>query len=433
MPPPYLCILTPNREEIKMTSRERVRAAVHHREPDRVPVDLGSTPVTGISASACARLRRALGLPSIPIKVWEPFQVLGEVGFEVMEKLGVDTVGLGSPVTMFGYWNENWKPWRLFDGTEVLVGENFMVKEQENGDLLIYPQGDTSVPPSGRMPKDGFYFDSIVRQEPIDEDRLDPRDFEEDFKRYGDEELEYLRRTSEDLYRNTDFSIVSWFGQGGFGDVAPLPGPGLKRTKGIRTPSEWYIAHMTHPEYIRGIYEMQSEVALENLKLLREAVGDRIDVIGISGTDFGTQNGTFISPDMYREMYQPFHKKLNDWIHANTPWKIFYHSCGSVVTLLDDLIEAGVDILNPVQCSAAGMDAGMLKERYGDRLVFWGGGVDTQKTLPFGTPEEVRQEVRERIETFAPGGGFVFNTIHNIQPSTPVENILAMFDAVREA
>ena len=193
------------------------------------------------------------------------------------------------------------------------------------------------------------------------------------------------------------------------------------------------MAHMIHPEYIQGIYEMQCEVALENLKLLREAVGDRIDVIGISGTDFGTQNGTFISPDMYREMYQPFHKKLNDWIHANTSWKIFYHSCGSVVTLLDDFIEAGVDILNPVQCSAAGMDAKILKERYGDRLVFWGGGVDTQKTLPFGTPEEVRQEVRERIETFAPGGGFVFNTIHNIQPGTPVENMMAMFEAVREA
>lgn len=415
-----------------MTSRDRVRAAVHHQEPDRVPVDLGSTPVTGIAASAYARLRKALGFPPVSVKVSEPFQVLGEVEFEVMGKLGVDTVGLRSPVTMFGYRNKNWKPWRLFDGTDVLVGEQFVVEEDENGDLLIYPGGDTSVPPSGRMPKGGFYFDSIVRQESMDEARLDPRRFAEEFERYSDEDLEYFRRASEELYRNTERSIVLWFGQGGFGDIAVVPGPGLKHPKGVRDPQEWYIAHMTHPEYIRGIFEIQYEVALENLKLLWEAVGNRADVVGVSGTDLGTQNACFISPDMYRDLYQPFHRKLNDWIHTNTPWKILYHSCGSIAAVLDDLIEAGVDVLNPVQCSAVGMEAKTLKERYGDRLVFWGGGVDTQKTLPFGTPEAVRQEVKERIETFAPGGGFVFNPIHNIQPTTPVENMLALFEAVRE-
>lgn len=397
-----------------------------------MPLDLGSTPVTGIAASAYARLRRALGFPPAPVKVSEPFQVLGEVEVEVMKRLGVDTVGLCSPVTMFGYRNENWKPWKLFDGTDVLVGEQFVVKEDESGDLLIYPEGDTSVPPSGRMPKGGFYFDSIVRQDPIDEAHLDPWEFAEDFKRYSDEDLEHFRRTSEELYRNTDRSIVLWFGQGGFGDIAVVPGPGVKHPKGIRDAREWYMAHRIHPEYIRGIFEIQCEVALENLKLLWEAVGDRADVIGVSGTDFGTQNASFISPDMYRELYQPFHKKLNDWIHAHTSWRIFYHSCGSIVAILDDLIEAGVDILNPVQCSAAGMEAKTLKEQYGDQVVFWGGGVDTQKTLPFGTPDEVRQEVQERIETFAPGSGFVFNTIHNIQPTTPVENMLALFEAVRE-
>ncbi|GAI01068.1 unnamed protein product, partial [marine sediment metagenome] len=136
-------------------------------------------------------------------------------------------------------------------------------------------------------------------------------------------------------------------------------------------------------------------------------------------------------PDMYRDIYKPFHKMVNEWIHKNTSWKIFYHTCGSIVSLLDDLVETGVDILNPVQCSAVGMNPTLLKEKYGERLVFWGGGVDTQRTLPFGSPEQVRREVAERCRIFERKGGFVFNAIHNIQPKTPTENIIAMFEAVK--
>jgi uroporphyrinogen-III decarboxylase len=161
-------------------------------------------------------------------------------------------------------------------------------------------------------------------------------------------------------------------------------------------------------------------------------VGDRIAVIFISGTDFGTQRGEFISPDLYRELYLPFHKQINNWVHANTNWKTFFHTCGSIYHLIPSFIEAGVDVLNPVQCSAANMEPHRLKQEFGDKVVFWGGGVDTQKTLPFGTPDEVRQEVAERIRIFAPGGGYVFNSIHNIQAKTPVENVLAMFESARE-
>lgn len=185
------------------------------------------------------------------------------------------------------------------------------------------------------------------------------------------------------------------------------------------------------PGYIKEVYEFQTEVAIKKLKQYKEAVGEKIQVIQISGTDFGTQRSEFISPDMYREFYKPYHKKVNDWVHENTTWKTMYHSCGSLVKLLDDFVEVGIDILNPVQCSAAGMEPKFLKEKYGSKLVFWG-GVDTQKTLPFGTPGEVREEVLERLEIFAPGGGFVFNTIHNIQWQTSVENILAIFEAIKE-
>jgi uroporphyrinogen-III decarboxylase len=153
-------------------------------------------------------------------------------------------------------------------------------------------------------------------------------------------------------------------------------------------------------------------------------------VIQTNGTDFGTQNGPFCSPEQYRELFLPYQKRVNGWIHANTKWKTFMHSCGSIMPLLDLIVEAEFDILNPVQCSAQNMDAQELKKRYGKSLTFWGGGVDTQKTLPFGTPQEVRDEVKRRIDVFAPGGGFVFNAIHNVQAKTPIENLLAMFEVL---
>jgi uroporphyrinogen-III decarboxylase len=195
--------------------------------------------------------------------------------------------------------------------------------------------------------------------------------------------------------------------------------------------AEWYISTVARQEYVYEVFQRQCEIGLANLQRIYEAVGDRVSVIFVTGTDFGTQKGPFISKQSYRELYMPFHKRVNDWVHANTGWKTFIHSCGSVVALLPDFVEAGFDILNPVQCSAAGMDPRTLKEQFGNELVFWGGGVDTQRTLPFGSPEEVRREVRERIEIFGRAGGFVFNTIHNIQARVPPENLVALFDAVQ--
>ena len=177
---------------------------------------------------------------------------------------------------------------------------------------------------------------------------------------------------------------------------------------------------------------MQLEVALKNLQIYKEAVGNKIQIVMVSGTDFGTQNGSFISPEMYRDIYKPYHKKINDWIHENTDWKTFYHSCGAISNLLDDFVDAGIDIINPVQCSAAGMDAKALKEKYKGKLVFWGGGVDTQHTLPFGTKEAVVEEVKERMGILGEGGGYVFNTIHNVVANTPIDNLKAMYETVQK-
>lgn len=414
-----------------MTSRERVRAAIHHQTPDRIPLDLGSTPVTGIHVSTYARLRQALGFPPTPPRVGEPFQMLAELDPEVAECLGVDTAAIQLPNTLFGFPNRNWKPFRLFDGTDVLVSEYFLAETDANGDLLMRPAGDPAAPPCARMPKDGDFFDAIVRQEPDAEARLDPREFaEQQVSRYTDEQLACLQKQADDLYRNTDKSLVGCWWQGGLGDIALVPGLNVAHPKGIRDPQRWYEMLVERPDYIREIFEIQFAIAFENLKLYREAVGDKIDVVVVSGTDFGSQRGPLVSPQMYRELFKPFHKRINDWVHQNTGWKTFYHSCGSVAAFLDDFVEAGVDILNPVQCSASGMDAQGLKDKYGAKLVFWGGGVNTQQTLPFGTPEQVRAEVAERMRIFGRGGGFVFNTIHNIQAKTPTANVVALFETV---
>jgi hypothetical protein len=412
-----------------MTSRERVQLAINHQQPDRVPLDLGSTGQTGISASTLYQLRRALGLETHPIYVHEPFQLLGEVEQDVRAALGVDVIGIWNPKTLFGTKNERWKPWQMPDNTPVLIGEPFEYDVDAQGNTLAYPQGDRSVPPSVKLPQGGFFFDNLDRGVVVNEHDLNARrDYQALYGVYSDEDARRFEREVTRWYTESEYALFLNFYGGSFGDVVIIPGPYETHPRGIRRIEDWYAAHALHPEYIQELFEMQAEIALQNLAILKQAVGDKVQIIGVSGTDFGSQNGVLISPRQFRKLYKPYFTRLNDWIHQNTSWKTFFHCCGSIVRLLDDFVEMGVDILNPVQCSAAGMDPVMLKEKYGAKLVFWGGGIDTQHVLPFGTPAEVRAQVRERLQLFAPGGGYVFNTIHNIVGKTPVENVLALFE-----
>jgi uroporphyrinogen-III decarboxylase len=282
------------------------------------------------------------------------------------------------------------------------------------------------------MPKGGFYFDAIVRQPSLEDHPLRVEDNLEEFQPIPDDELKYLEREADRLYKSTEFAIVGSFGGTSFGDIALVPGLNLKHPKGIRDIEEWYISTVTRRDYVYEVFDRQCEIALKNLEGIRQAVGNKISVIFVSGTDFGAQTGPFISPDAYRDLFQPFHKRVNEWVHKKTTWKTFIHSCGAVEPLIEDFIASRFDIMNPVQCSAAKMDPTHLKQKYGSRITFWGAGVDTQGTLPFGTPAQVRKEVKERIQTFAPGGGFVFNSVHNLQARVPVENALEMFKAVEK-
>ncbi|MFH1566729.1 MAG: uroporphyrinogen decarboxylase family protein, partial [Gemmatimonadota bacterium] len=277
----------------------------------------------------------------------------------------------------------------------------------------------------------GFFFDSIVRQPPLEEARLDPEDNLEEFGPVSQVDLKHFRAEVARL-AGSPRARVGNVGGTGFGDIALVPAPFLTHPKGIRDVEEWYVSTLARQEYVHQVFARQCEIALANLEKLAAVIGDAIDVLFVCGTDFGTQLSTFCSSETFFDLYAPYYCQINDWVHAHTGWKTFKHSCGAVESFIPHFIEVGFDILNPVQCSAAGMDPHRLKARYGDRITFWGGGVDTQKTLPFGTPEEVRIEVLERCEIFAPGGGFVFNSVHNVQAQTPTANVVAMFDAVAE-
>jgi len=407
---------------------------LNHRAPDRVPVDFGATFVTGIHVSVVQRLRqRLLGERDHRVRVIEPYQMLGEIDDALRQTLGIDVLGAAPRRSLFGTEAKDWKPFTLFDGTECLVPGTLNLTPAPDGGWLMHPEGDTNAPPSGHMPQGGYFFDAIIRQEPIDEAHLDPADNCEEFGPLGPEDLAHFRAQADRLKARSDSGAILVVPGTGFGDIALVPAPWLKRPKGIRDVAEWYISTKTRRDYVRQVFERQCAVALENLETLIGLFGDWLQVALITGTDFGTQRGPFISPETYRELFQPFHRQVNDLVHRRTRWKTFIHSCGSVYALIPHFIAAGFDVLNPVQCSATDMDAARLKREFGRDLVFWGGGADTQQTLAFGRPEEVYREARERIGIFNQDGGYVFNTVHNIQGNTPIDNVEALFRAVRES
>jgi hypothetical protein len=419
---------------MSMTARERVAAAINHRQPDRVPMDFGATLQTGINASVLYRLREALGLDKHPVRICSIMQMLADVEPDLAEALGVDAVALLGTGSSFGVTSIGEQAlFTMPDGTPTLMHAGNSWDKLPDGSIVIYPFGDRTAPPSGKMPSDGYYFDVINRAEPFDEDNLTPvEDFEGTFPLISEQEAAYLERESKRLYEQTEYAVIGTVPGTNFGDIARVLGPSERYPKGIRGLEDWMMAHVLFPEYIEEVFKMQLEAALKNLEIYRQAVGDRVLVVCVGATDFGTQNGPLFSLDVFRRLYKPYYKKINDWIHENTSWKTFYHSCGSISVYLDDFMEMGVDILNPVQCSAKGMDTRMLKDKYGKHFTFWGGGIDTQSTLPFGTEEEIKRQVKERLEIFSKGGGYVFNAVHNIAGRTPVANFLAMIDAFRE-
>ena len=393
-----------------MNGRQRVMAALQHQQPDRVPIDLGGTRQSGIAASTYHQLKQRLGIES-PTRVYDLYQMLAEVERPIMERFGADVIGLNRPAVAFGIVNEGWKPWRLFDGTPVEVPAGFNPVTQPNGDLALLRDDQVIA----RMPNDGYYFDRLEvypggAHQSVEE--VNPPVM-------SDELCDHYHAQSEALFQNTDLAVV-----------APM-GPPYELFYGLGTGGfeSWMMSLAAEPDYVNALCEKLVDVWIENLRRFADAVGNRVQILQFND-DFGTQSAPFISVKMFRELIMPHYKRGLEWVHANTEMKVFLHSDGAIMPLIPSIIEMGVDILNPIQTSATGMDAMTLKADFGDQLVFWGGSLDCQKTLPFGTPEQVRREVTEHVRVFSPDGGYVFAPVHNIQAKVPAENVIAMFDAV---
>ncbi len=413
------------------SSKTNFLKTINHRQPEKVVVDFGSTAVTGIHVLIVEKLREHYGLEKKPVKVIEPYQMLGEIDSDLIKAMDIDVVGIFGPKNMFGVPNENWKVHKTLWGQEVMLPGEFNYTYTANGDILMYPEGDTAEPPSGMMPKTGFFFDALNRQEPIDDSTLTVEDNLQEFTHVTDTELEHWKREAGSV-KVREKAVVASFGGTALGDIALVPAIGMKNPRGIRGVEEWYISTLIREDFVKEIFDRQTDIAIENLTLIKEVVGEAVDAVFTCGTDFGTQNSTFCSPETYDRVWKPYYRKVNDWIHRNTKWKTFKHSCGAVGTLLENFIDSGFDIINPVQINAAGMDPKVLKKKYGDKVVFWGGGVDTQGAFAFGNPSQVKDQVKAQCEILNDNGGFVFNTVHNIQANVPFKNVIAMLEALKE-
>jgi uroporphyrinogen decarboxylase len=378
-----------------MTPRDRVRAALSHREPDRIPFDLGGTRVTGIHARAYERLRPALDLEPRAARIGDLTQQLAEVETDVLDVMEAD-VRLVSPRGGSSY------------RREIVERDGHYTYTDEWG-------------VGRRMPIDGgMYYDSFAPPLP------------------GEVNL-----AAVDAYRAPDATDPARYAGMG-ADARAIAAEGRAVAVGsicgglteglfkIRGFEEGYMDLAGDPDLARRVMERVLEVKLAYWQRALPEVGDAVDVL-VEADDLGGQDRTLFSPRTYRELVKPLHRELFDYLHARTGAKVFFHTCGAVRELIPDLIDIGVDILNPVQVSAANMDTAELKREFGRDIVFWGGGVDTQRVLGAGTPEQVRGEVLRRVSDLRGGGGFVFAAVHNIQPNVPAQNILAMRAALREA
>jgi uroporphyrinogen-III decarboxylase len=407
-----------------MTSRERVQKAVSFQQPDRVPIDLGGMKASGIAAGTYNLLKERLGIRA-PTRILDPRFMIAEVGEEMRKRFHVDVVPVDLSCIAGAVRPEReWIPRTLFDGSSALFPPGTAIREEPDGSWTLL--GADGSPTTFRMPRGGYYFDdtSFNRGDGIDPMKFKPQ------SDISDESLRMLADYAGGLYRSTDYALLGW----GFGvcfmGLSLITDRSNNVTQGM--PDEWMMMLMSEKETCHEIMDRSVEATISCLRLVSQAVGGSCFAWGIASDDSGTQRCEFIAPDLWAEMIKPHYRKLCDWIHRNTRFKTFLHSCGSIPRLIPHWIEAGVDILNPIQTSAAGMDPRTLKAQFGGKLVFWGGGCDTQSVLPNGTPREIREHVKGNMEVFAPGGGYVFTQVHNIQAKVPPENVEAMLDAAYE-
>jgi uroporphyrinogen decarboxylase len=408
-----------------MTPRETVMQAFAHRQPGTVPLDFAGHRSSGIAAIAYAKLRSHLGLPKLPLRVYDVIQQLAVVDEDVLARFGVDAVEMGRA---FALQEKDWQDWVLPDGTPCSIPAWTRVERASDKWVLRSPTGTAM----GRMPDGALYFEQ--EHFPfIEADDLSavPAAFEQCMwtssltasppgpLAAGAEGEKRLREGAARFRARTDRAIVGLFG----GNLLEI-GQFLYRN------DNFFMLLAAEPARAEAFLDTVVELHLASLRRFLGAVGDSIDVI-VFGDDLGMQSGPQISPEMYRRIFKPRHSLMWKTAKSLAPVKIMLHCCGGVRELLPDLIDAGLDAINPVQITCSGMEPRGLKGDFGKDIVFWGGGCDTREVLPHGTPQEVRDHVRRQVEIMATDGGFVFQQVHNVLANVPPENIVAMFDAVR--
>lgn len=410
-----------------MTPRERIVAAVNHRPSDRIAIDLGSTPSSGISAVAYANLKKALGMSSGHTRVYDVVQQLAEPEPGVLDRFGVDVIDIGRAFTTA---DTDWYDVTLFDGSCAQYPVRFKPYQEQDGSWIAFAPDGT---PIAKMPANAAFFDQTCfpyldgypenySDLPVQMSKVlwaalvhSPWD-KVNLPGFWD----YLREKTILLRQQSDRALMvvcgcNLFEWGAF----------------LRRMDNFLMDIYTDPAHVESLLDALMEIHLANLDKVCQAIGDVVDILRF-GDDLGMDSGPFMSPEIYKKLFKPRHRQLCDFVKKNSQMKTFLHSCGSIYALLPDLIEAGYDIINPVQTNCAQMDPLRLKREYGKVITFWGGGCDTRTILNNATPQQVKDHVKKRLEILAPGGGFVFNPIHNILPEVPPENIIAMFDAVRE-
>lgn len=400
-----------------MKSRERVLKALRHEEPDRVPIDFGATGSSGISAMAYNKLKDYLGIKTGTTRVFDMWQQLAKPEPEILERFHVDTVGIWA--------SGGWRPSLLPDGSRCEIPQGWESTTLEDGSEVELEQGYKLA----RRPPGGIYFDPVFH--PLENATIDDLDnftWPAPFSFYKlpdksnlDIYLTGLKEEARYWYEESDLALVGNFG-----------GSIFEAAYGLRGFEKFMEDMVLNRAFAERLLDKLVDANIEYFKRYCDSVGKYLQVIMVGGEDLGTQRGLVISPKLYRELIKPRQQQLWQFIKRNTDAFILVHSCGSISDIIDDLVDAGADIINPVQISAQGMEPKRLKERFGHKITFWGGGCDTQRVLPFGTPDEVRKEVKEKMQIFAPGGGFVFNQVHDIQYNVPPENIVALFDAAYE-
>ncbi|MBD3254205.1 MAG: methyltransferase [Candidatus Lokiarchaeota archaeon] len=415
-------------ELLEMNSRERILASFAHKEPDRVPIDIGATVTTGISGIAYYNLKKYLGIEEGHVRIIDLFQQLARVEDWFIDRFGIDALDVGRT---FLTDDKDWYDVSL-NGIEAQFPKPIPVRENPDGSFEVVHEDGTVL---GRMSKDALVMDQT--HYPYLEGYPEDISFQS-FMRSLDKLFgakvavpPFTNLGERRFWRNLRERAIDLREQTQKITAINLSITIFQGTHSYRRMDKLLTDTIRQPQNVEKLVRAFTDFYLNNLKVICKYLGDVVDIINF-GDDLGENNGPMLSPRTYRNLIKPAHAELCDYIKKHSSMKIFFHSCGSILPLIPDLIEIGVDILNPVQINARDMDPKTLKEEFGDELTFWGGGVDTRNILPRGSPEKVKKHVKNLLEIFAPGGGYVWNPIHNILADVPPQNIVAMLDAVRQ-